>query len=158
MSETAKDKKGNKQLIIAIVVLVLILVGIYLYNHFKDQKGSEAPPDVKIPPGGNSGSTTANDNFPLKKGSEGENVKYLQNAINKFVDKNNLNSSLKLTPDGKFGDKTYSSLVSAVGTTTYWDSPKVATYPVSSTAFSSILKKAYNTDNLKVFARALTTV
>jgi hypothetical protein len=159
MAATEAQKKANKQLIIVIVVLALVLVAIYLYNHFKDKKGSEAPPDdTKLPPGGSTGSTTANDNFPLQKGSKGENVKYLQNAINKFVDKNNLNNSLKLTPDGSFGDKTYTSLVTAIGTSTYWDSPKLSIYPVSAAAFSSILKKAYNTTDIKTISPTLASV
>lgn len=139
MADTTKNKNSDLILIIVIAVLALTFIGILIYNHFKNK--DEKTTDIELPPPNgntNTTTTTANDNFPLTVGSKGANVKYLQQAMNKII----TNSALKVTEDGIFGQKTYNSLVAGVGTTTYWETTKIPTYPVSQNAFNSILKRA----------------
>jgi hypothetical protein len=138
MAEASKNKKGNRTLIIVIGFLVLVFIILVIYNHLKDKPVD----DVYIPPAdpnpNNNTTPAANDSFPLKKGSKGPNVMYLQKAINRIV----TNPALKVAEDGSFGDKTYYSLVSGVGTSTWWSSKPEPIYPVTSSAFTQILQKS----------------
>ena len=131
-----ENKKAENILIAAIVGLIMILGSIFAFNHFKKDKPEDAPPP---PPNPNPNPPPmANDNFPLKQGSKGPNVKYLQGAINRLVQ----NSQLKITEDSVFGPSTYNSLIAGVGLTTWWDTKKIGTYPVTLDAFNSIMHRS----------------
>lgn len=124
--------------------LALVFIIVVAYNYFKDKVPANGLPDV-LPPNPGNGNTTppaANDLYPLQKGSKGPNVKYLQQAVNRIIKDSGKNLSLIVTEDGSFGDKTYNALVTGVGTTTYWATPKLSTYPVTLTAFTQILQKS----------------
>lgn len=88
-----------------------ILVGVFLiYKQFRKPKTSAiAPPPPPFSPvgsgtstGGSTGSSRANDNFPLKRGSKGENVRKLQQSMLK-IDPNILP---RFGADGDFGGET----------------------------------------------------
>lgn len=144
MADAVKDKKQKVILLSIIGFLALVFIIVVAYNYFKDKAPSSGLPDVLPPNPGNNGSNppVANDSYPLQKGSKGANVKYLQQAINRIIKNSGKNLSLVVTEDGSFGDKTYNALVTGVGTSTYWATPKVGTYPVSLTAFTQILQKS----------------
>lgn len=103
----------RKTLIIIIVALVVVFVALYAY---RNKKIAQAPAPIPMgpePPPTTTPKPAANDNFPLVKGSVGDNVKYLQMAINK------INPSANLTTDGNFGDKTYTQLLLTIGASYY---------------------------------------
>ncbi|MES2134486.1 MAG: hypothetical protein V4506_19220 [Bacteroidota bacterium] len=137
MAETT-NKKSNKNLVIAIVALVIIFVAIYLYKNSKKDEAELPPPSPTPPnPSSNNSPPSANDSFPLKKGSKGPNVKYLQWALNRI----NQTNTMELPETDYFGDQTYSALLLVVGTTING----MPTYPMSQKAHTAILSKANNT-------------
>jgi len=140
-----KLDKIEKGLLIAIFVIIVLVGAIVGYNKFKDSDTQQEPPPPPGPdPNPGPSKPKTDDSFPLKIGSEGSNVKYLQRAINKIIS----NPSLKITEDGKFGNNTYNALVSGVGTTTWWDAKRIPTYPVTQEAFTLILQKG--NQNLRI--------
>jgi hypothetical protein len=102
-----------------------VAVGIYLIVR-QFRKPKDENPVIPTPPigGGGSGSggsgsgggsgSSRNDNFPLKKGSYGSNVRRLQNALLK------LNSSAlpRYGADSDFGSETEAALVAQTGKST----------------------------------------
>ena len=117
----------RKALIAIIVTLVVIFIALYLYKRRKSQPVKEVsanPPATTTPSG-----PVANDNFPLVKGSAGENVRYLQWAINRIA------PGANLLEDGKFGDKTYSALLVNIG---------ASYYPITQAKWTTILNRANN--------------
>lgn len=104
-----------------------IAVGLYLiYRQFSKSKAAKAEPAKNTPPQPQTPSKptqpTANDSFPLKKGSRDAGAPYapsgrvvaLQQMINiKGYDsgENTLNSSTKLKEDGIFGPKTEEAVI-----------------------------------------------
>ena len=130
------DKTKKRNLIIAIVVVVFIIAGIYIYNYTKDVKVDEAPPTPPVPGGGGNTTPARNDNYPLQEGSLGTKVKDLQWALNRLTS----NPLLKLKEDGDFGSKTKNAIYLSVGTTI----DGMPTYPVSMKAWTAILHRANN--------------
>lgn len=114
-----------------IIVAIILVVVIVLYKRYRS-KQMEA---LNMQPGstpGQPGTATppkpaANDLMPLQKGSVGNNVAYLQRALN------NLNAAYPLTIDGKFGENTYNKLLITMGT---------AYYPVTSEKWTEIINKS----------------
>ena len=89
-----------------IIGIALAAAGVYfIYRYFKKPVSIMAPqqPEEPKPIGQTSRpSATVNPNFPMKKGSKGENVKALQNMI-LMIDKSLLP---KFGADGDFGSET----------------------------------------------------
>jgi hypothetical protein len=105
----------------AILIGVPILLGVYLIirQFTKPKKANQTFPEetTEEPPvvtGGGSGTSTRNDNFPLKKGSKGNNVRRLQNALLKL----NPSALPKYGADGDFGNETEGWLQVQTGKTT----------------------------------------
>lgn len=124
----------NKKQIIIIVVALVLIAGI-VWFYFKKAKpiisDTQLNNTINTTPG-ETNTTLAvvpNDNFPLVKGSEGENVVYLQQALKK------LNPNLGITSDGIFGPQTYNAVLLTVGT---------SYYPVTQANFTKILTLANN--------------
>jgi hypothetical protein len=102
----------------AILIGLPIAVGLVLIIRHFTKKPKYKPQEDIIPipdifqgggsggSGGGSGSTR-NDDFPLKKGSRGNNVKRLQDALLKL----NPNSLPKYGVDGDFGNETEAALM-----------------------------------------------
>lgn len=97
-------KKGAKILVIIIVLAVLIVGGILIYRHFKnkDEDGGNGGGNGSGSGNGNNSSSALNDNatFPLKKGSRGKQVAFIQRYINKYY------GISMLTVDGIWGNNT----------------------------------------------------
>lgn len=123
----------NQKTIIAIVAIALV-AGIIWYVFFRTKPATTASSPAINPPAAinstlaASAAPAANDTLPLTKGSKGENVTYVQQAINKI-------HPGAVTVDGDFGAGTYMALITYVGT---------SFYPVTSTKFSELLQKANN--------------
>lgn len=126
-----KQKKYLK-----IVIVAVLIIGIALAVYFFVIKPKMDLPPVKNP-GKNPGDGATppivpeipkgDDKFPLKIGSYGDNVAYLQRAINKINPKANLKAN------GDFQHETYLALVTFIGT---------SHYPVTTLDFNSILETA----------------
>jgi len=123
----------NRKLVIIIVVLLLIIAIVFAYKKFKNKPVEQAPGMPAPSPAGPS-APTSNDNYPLIKGSNGENVKYLQQAINKIATKTGMTYGI-VSVDGDFGPQTYNSLLIVVG---------ASYYPVTQAKFTEILNKSNN--------------
>lgn len=127
-------KKGTK-----IILGILLLSGIgtlvwWLTKGEKEIKKSDGTPLEDTPNPQKIIEKTEpsqTDSFPLKNGSSGDNVSYLQRALN------NLGAKLKV--DGSFGNNTYNAVLTKAGT---------KFYPVTADSFAQILKKA-NTEAVK---------
>jgi hypothetical protein len=115
-------KLNTKQ---AILIGLPIAVGlVFIVRHFtkKPKPQEDITPIPDIFSGGGSGSSggsggsgsTRNDNFPLKKGSKGDNVRRLQNALLKL----NPSALPKYGADGDFGNETEGWLQVQTGKTT----------------------------------------
>ena len=120
----------KRTFIIITVVLVLAAIAAILWQTGVFAKVSNKITDNGAS-GGSSGSTSSsgtsarNDNFPLKKGSYGENVKTLQTALNKFIknytklgkEKFKYNGTVvtALVVDGDFGVRTNAAMLWALG-------------------------------------------
>ena len=96
----------NKTLRYSLIGASVAAVALVGYRFFKRQKlmkelGLNTP---KPPKGGGSTSSGSKDEFPLKVGSRGPNVKKLQEYLNK-------SSSAGLATDGIFGSKTLAAWV-----------------------------------------------
>ena len=116
----------KRTFIIITVLLVLAAIAAILW-----QTGIFAKVSNKITDNGasggssGSGTSTRNDNFPLKKGSYGEKVKTLQTALNKFIknyaklgkEKFKYNGTVvsALVVDGDFGVRTNAAMLWALG-------------------------------------------
>jgi hypothetical protein len=119
-----------KYLIISLVVLIVVVVIIIIRK-----RKANAPVDgvtnitqnntqeVK-----NGTNNSVPDTFPLQPGATGDNVKYLQRALNKIGTQN------QITVDGVLGSQTVSKIYLTVGT--------AYKLPLSQTKFNEILKKA----------------
>lgn len=128
----AEEKKGIgtgfKIAIAAVVIIGLSVGGYFIYDYAKPK--AVAPPEGGGTGGGGSdkgsggsggaggstgggGSISANDSFPLKKGSKGSNVAKLQGAFNKFY--RNAKDFTPLDTDGEFGSKTLAALQRVFG-------------------------------------------
>lgn len=146
--------KSNKQteniLIGSIIILIISLLTFFGFKKIKENKTDQTQPGTpeSEPITTPSTTVTTNDDFPLKKGSRGENVKYLQRAINKIIKNSGKNQSLLLPETDFFGDKTYTALVTGVGTTTWWDAKPLPVYPVTLDVFNSLIKRS--NDNLRL--------
>lgn len=137
---TADEKKKKKRIVIIFLIIVFLLiasgVGYYLYDRSKkaktlkegdtkkDSKNVEEQknpdPRPKAPVG---------DEFPLQKGSKGSNVLYLQRALNRMMPI----GYTKLVEDSDLGEKTYTAIITWVGT---------RFYPVTQANWTEILKKS----------------
>lgn len=139
MSETPAKKGMSRRTIIIIVVVLVLLAsaGAVYYFFFSDaaktkklkkdaKKKLETPAQQEQP---KNTPAPAGDAFPLVKGSKGENVLYLQRALNRIIPV----GYDKLTEDGSLGDKTYTAVVRWIGT---------AFYPVSQANWTTILNKS----------------
>lgn len=135
---TADEKKKRKKVIVIILIvialLIITLVTIKIVKKVKEKKALNENADHQKKNFDNTQgehpdtkTVTGNDNFPLEEGSEGKNVLYLQRALNK------LTTYDKITEDGKFGHKTYLSVITGPGTNYY---------PVTVDKFTEILQKA----------------
>lgn len=143
MSEPAAKKRISRRTIIIIVVILLLLAGGgAVYYFFFSDKAKEKKilkqkaEDLKNKPASdqhadNSSSASGNDTFPLDKGSQGENVLYLQRALNKMVPV----GYKKIPENSKFGDDTYKAVITWVGT---------KYYPVTQANWTAIMNKANN--------------
>lgn len=122
---------SNKVKIILVVVFIFIVFGVIYFlrkrkQKFQEQNFEALPPISNTPTAASTTNLEANDSFPLKKGSKGNNVVYLQNALNKF-------SSSKITADGVFGEQTYNKILTTVN---------ASSYPVTVEIFTKILQTA----------------
>lgn len=132
----------NKRVKIAIIVLVVILVALFAYNYYKKRKAAKEAEELANTNNNTSPVNTAtttvtkNDNFPLQRGSYGNNVRYLQQAINR------LNPNANLSVDGDFGPSTYSQFLLTIGTTVNIDGVVYSAYPVTQKVFTEILQDA----------------
>lgn len=143
---TSEQKKKNKMIMIVVVVVLVLLVStlvtVTLVRKYKDKKALEKASeniakDIHDNTGVHHGQTEPlytphyDDAFPLKIGSQGENVTYLQNALNlirKF-------GMAKLPVDGNFGKGTYTAVITWAGT---------KYYPVTVDHFNEIMALAKN--------------
>lgn len=142
----------NKKIVIAIAVVLIIAIVVYLawdsplmeklrgVKKMDDSVDTAKKDTTVINPATPNLIPTpivANDDFPLKIGSRGSNVKYLQTALNKINEKGGLpNKYEPLVVDGIFGDATRIAIVTLVGTR-YWNSAGL-----SQSNWTSILNKA----------------
>lgn len=103
----------------AILIGLPIALGVYLIIR-QFRKPEKKPQETPVISGGNdlggggSNVGSRNDNFPLKKGSKGNNVTRLQNALIKL----NPSSLPKYGVDGDFGNETEAALQLQTGKTT----------------------------------------
>ena len=113
----------NNKILIAVLITVIIIAAVLWPKKTKAQKmeeqygtnnntntnsnsGAAAPPKVNVPPTSIPGvPADIKDNFPLKLGSRGDNVRRLQQIIN-FTNRRHNISVTPLTEDGIFGPKT----------------------------------------------------
>ena len=96
-------KKGAKAILIILALAAVALVAYLIYRRFhkNDEEGGTTSASNGSGSGSASGtSTTGNDNFPLKKGSRGEKVKFVQQYINW------VNGKTALSTDGIWGANT----------------------------------------------------
>lgn len=106
----------------AILIGLPIVVGVILIiRHFRKPTSPQIPQIPEVIGGGETGggsgsggSLSRNDNFPLKKGSYGNNVRRLQTALLK----NNPSALPKYGVDGDFGNETEAELMMQTGKTT----------------------------------------
>ena len=96
----------NKTLRYSLIGASVAAVALVGYRFFKRQKLMKelGLKETKPSTGGGSSSSGSKDEFPLKVGSRGPNVKKLQEYLNK-------NSSAGLATDGIFGSKTLAAWV-----------------------------------------------
>lgn len=116
---------------ILIIVLALVIAAAAYWFLKKPSLASQtANNSAPMPESGNGiPRVIANDNFPLQLGSAGQNVRYLQNALNKIRPLN------KLVLDGVLGANTRQALLITVDT-------KRSALPMSQVNFNSILAQA----------------
>lgn len=136
MTEAIKaDPKKRRIFYILMIILALVItiwVGIGVTRRIRaNRKLQEQERVGQENAGGNPGSMTQElgDEFPLIKGSEGERVQYLQNAINKI---NHVYGKPAISVDGKFGQGTKDAVL-LLGT---------KYFPVTQTAWTEILNRA----------------
>lgn len=133
--------RKHKVLIIIIALLLITLFGIIFWRKYRvklaEKKIQEKSPNLKTtdtgggaPPKDNN-IVEGNDDYPLMKGSEGNRVKFLQEATN-IVSKSS-GGNVVLETDGRFGTKTYNAILLTFGT---------SFYPVTQEKYIEILKKA----------------
>lgn len=100
----------NKKTLLFIVIAIIIVIIIVLVFKYRDVLFGVSASPVQLPSPGLP-SKSSNDNFPLKLGSRGPNVKILQQSLN------NLSLTLgftRLTEDGVFGSKTQDAVNKAL--------------------------------------------
>jgi peptidoglycan hydrolase-like protein with peptidoglycan-binding domain len=110
-----------------------------------DQSSSYTPPKYKP-------TQTRNDNFPLKKGSKGENVKALQQVLIAKLGKDALGKS---GADGDFGSKTEAALIKAGLSTSIDETTFNVLVKVSSPDPSQTAAQLYAAAIKKDFAKAV---
>jgi len=99
--------KNKKLVIILIIVAVVIIISYIIYRAIKNKnvdKYKLTDKDVTVPQTAPIQAVDT-DTFPLKRGSDGPNVKRLQVMLNVTVYQS-LPEYLKLKEDGKYGAKT----------------------------------------------------
>ena len=102
-----------------IIVLIIVVVAYFIIKNKKQKstevlftntaevKNSNALPPIEM------------DNFPLKNGSKGANVKRLQIALNR------LKPTTKIVEDGYFGNGTRVKIISDLATSLYSVGPSI---------------------------------
>jgi hypothetical protein len=120
MAKAAGKSSGDQKKKYFLYALGIGVVGggVYFASKYFQDKASQDQPQIENNNNiyltqGNSGSSASarNDNFPLKKGSKGQRVTQLQQAIAKKIglDKMNFYGGI----DGDFGSKTQQALITA---------------------------------------------
>ena len=117
----------KKKIIIAAIVLIVLITAFYFYKKNAAVTKTDEPAPPQIIPGTNisTENLVSSDEFPLKVGSKGENVTYLQKALKTL--------GANIIVDGDFGQQTYSAILLTIDT---------KSYPVTVKIFNSILEKA----------------
>ena len=117
MEKTAHNKR--KVILIGLGVLGTGVAGFFGWHYWKKKKASQEDDSTAITDSSNAMTTTStntntasarNDEFPLKKGSKGNRVTQLQNAI---VKKFGASALPKYGVDGMFGSEVEAALVRA---------------------------------------------
>lgn len=114
------------KIIIVVVLIVVAAIVYYLFFNKKDENiiidatGKITTPDTTKPV------TVQNDNFPLQRGMQGNNIARLQTALN-FIKPSN-----PLLVDGIFGSQTTAKLYLTLPST-------LSKQPISEVAFNQII-------------------
>lgn len=174
--EDKQDKKGmSKGLKIFLWVAGTATVGTLAFlgwRYFNKQKENDndtvpytplpapAPSPVPVYTGGGSYTPKAKDGFPLKKGSNGDNVKKLQQAL---IKKYGASALPKYGADGDFGTETITALQkNGWDTTIDQDTFNVIVgstlAPVETFSPKSIAKALYDAAKSKSFTNALAQI
>ena len=105
--------------------MAVILIAVILYFVFRKPKQAITTESLTGPMPGSSTSGVAGSTqpalpeFPLQKGSKGDNVRRLQQALNR------LSPQSPITVDGAFGNETATKIITTLATTKYSYGPKV---------------------------------
>jgi len=119
----------TKKTKIILVVVAILLVAVISYFIFR--KKASANTVATIPAADTSNKPITNDNFPLNVGSQGENVKRLQMALNR------IKPTDKLIEDGVFASKTRVKLLLTLPVT-------LSKLPMDEVQLNAIIKQANN--------------
>ena len=131
----AKLTTENKKMIGLGLIILILVVLIYInrdkpdVTNLKDKiikpKPAPAPTNTDTTPKTDKdfnvqeAAPVYNDSFPLKLHSKGDRVKTLQQALNRIREKGLSHSYTPLVVDGDLGEKTYTAIITWVGTK-YW--------------------------------------
>jgi hypothetical protein len=142
--ETGKQKRNKRFIYIGLGIVALVItffVGRKIYRRWKEKKALEEAAKKELAANafnnlkpGDPGMNTpeVDDSFPLVIGSKGDNVRYLQQALNRLGPKFGM---APLSEDGNFGKKTYDAVITWVNT---------KSYPVSQVIWTDILKRSFS--------------
>lgn len=121
--------KRTKITIAIVALVILIVVGYFL---FRKKKVAETPAVANNTPGTTSSTPTyVSDTFPFTVGSQGENVRRLQTALN-FINPTN-----PLATDGVFGSMTRIKLLTTVAS-------NLSVLPMPEANLNAIIKQGNN--------------
>lgn len=95
-------------LIISVVAIVLVIVYLVVRKRKEEASGYESSSSTQNLQSSNVSAPPASSSFPIKKGSSGSSVKYLQNLLNAKY-------STGLVVDGVFGTATETALFEKTG-------------------------------------------